>query len=90
MDVLAVSLFLFICLVTLVAGVQVLGVRMREDCPDLHAQICATGLPGVRWISLACQPGAFKRTGGRLKGIVWTVRVMVFVILFVVVRLIIG
>lgn len=90
MNILAVSLFLFICLITLFAGIQVLAAKAREDCPDLHARITARGVPGLRWIDMACRPGAIERTGGHLKGIVWVVRVMVFVVLFVIVRLLIA
>lgn len=90
MNILAVSLFLFICLITLFAGAQVLGAKAREDCPALHADVTARGLPGLRWIALACRPDANARAEGRLKGIIWTVRVMVFVVLFVIVRLLIG
>lgn len=90
MNVVAVSLFLFICLITLFAGVQVLGAKAREDCPAVHAEVCATGLPVLRWIAMACRPGAVARTEGRLTGIIWTVRVIAFVVVFVIVRLTIG
>lgn len=90
MNVFAVSLFLFICVITLFAGAQVLGARARDDCPDLHTAVMSGGVPGLRWILMACRPDALARTGGHLKGIVWTVRAMVFVVLFVIVRLIIG
>jgi len=90
MNVLAVSLFLFICLITLIASVQVLGAKAREDCPAVHGEVIRAGVPGLRWLAMACRPDATRRTDGRLNGIIWTVRIMVFVVLFVVVRLMVG
>jgi len=90
MNTLAVSLFLFICLITLFAGVQLLGTRAREDCPTLHDEVTGHGIPGLRWLVMACRPDAIARSGGRLKGMIWAVRVMVGLVLFVILRLAIG